>query len=59
MRGFYLTEDEKDKLKEVVATLELVQIGSQLLCGNDVTLSAADRVSTKLARCNSSYTYPT
>ena len=58
IQGFYLSEDEKDKLTEVVAALQIVNIGSQLLCGNEVTLPAADRVSTSLARCNSSYTYP-
>ena len=46
MLGFLLSEDEKELLDEVLATLSIVMTGSQLICGNDATLSAADRVST-------------
>ena len=53
-----LSEVEKQKCHELVEALNYVKTASQRLCGNDVTLSAADRVSAKLARCNSSYTYP-
>ena len=51
-------DTEKDLLEELVASLGIVMKGSTLLCGNDVTLSAADRVCSHkshfffAARCN-------
>ena len=47
-----LSEDEKQNCHELVEALKYVKTASQRLCGNDVTLSAADRVSFFLARCN-------
>ena len=45
IQGLFLTEDEEDKLIDVVDALRVVRKGSTLLCGNDVTLASADRVS--------------
>ena len=45
IQGLFLSQDEKDKIKEVVDALKIVKKGSTILCGNGVTLAAADRVS--------------
>ena len=45
IQGLFLSQDEKDKLKEIVHVLKIVKKGSTILCGNGVTLAAADRVS--------------
>ena len=56
---------EKELLDELVTALGIVMKASTLLCGNNVTLSAADRVSSHKSNClifmqgvTDSYTYP-
>ena len=44
LANLFLSEDEVEKLKDIVKALGIVKSGSQRLCGNNVTLSAADRV---------------
>ena len=45
LRGLLLSEEETEMLPIVVEALDIVKAGSTLLCGNNVTLSTADRVS--------------
>ena len=40
-----LSDDEKEKLHTVVEALGIVKSGAKRLCGNNVSLSIADRVS--------------
>lgn len=47
LQELYLTEDEKELLPQIVKALGYVEKASTLLCGNDVTLAAADRVRCK------------
>ena len=50
LAGLFLTEEEKEMLPEIVKTLKIVHSGSTYICGNDVTLSKADLVSSII--CN-------
>ena len=44
LQSLYLTDDEMELLSAIVKALKIVSGGSKILCGNDVTLSSADRV---------------
>ena len=48
-KSLLLSEEEKEMLPIVIEALDIVMAGSTLLCGNNVSLSTADRVSIFLA----------